>query len=801
MSTLSAKRRATLIGWLAILTCSLILYDALLVSSLHKELWNSATASARVAVGSLKNKVALGVRFGKKLEKYQGLEIIVKKLGRATGIPLAVLGADGKLLHSHGDVLVTAIPINPSEKRHAMKGGDNIRLHEDREGASVLAPVLRRDGGVAGYIAARVIRAPLEEETARLFLRQVKGQGLIALGGLLLLGGLFHIRRKDDEENPRREERFIRIACFCVFLLVMLGNGALALHAISARSAQGLDADAERTGALLTDDLNRLLLVGVSLDRADRADAYLAGIAAAHGGDLVLDIINSEGTRFAGSAPPDVELLPGGHSFALLDRASSLHQAADSGWTLRVSIARSPWMERMIAAALDILTLVIIALIFMVELFLLISRGTEARSSGLTHARCSDLFRPLMFAFILAMDMSVSFIPLRMAELTPSGVFSRDLVLGLPISAEMGMTGISVLIAGAWMKRHGPRPPLLTGIACMTIGYLGSMLAATPWQFIAARAVVGLGYGLSLLAAQAHTVKDGKLADMFAGVYAGSLCGSALGAMLAERLGYPPVFALSACVLACLVPLAWLLLKRDTNNRGARRPQEDSTAETTASVFASCFAPGIAAGFARFRRLLADRRLVAFSLLGVLPSAMLCVGFLNYFLPVYLKGADVAQSNIGRVYMLNCLIVIYSGPPLSALVMKSTRKARMVFWAGLLSALSLLGFILLPPLPASVLGSVLIGLATGLNIPAYSEYLLQLDLAHAIGVDQAMSLLDALQRIGQVLGPICVGGALAVMSVDSAALWAGGGLAAISLLFLVLVAPVEKTRETRENKA
>ena len=192
-------------------------------------------------------------------------------------------------------------------------------------------------------------------------------------------------------------------------------------------------------------------------------------------------------------------------------------------------------MERMIAAALDILTLVIIALIFMVELFLLISRGTEARSSGLTHARCSDLFRPLMFAFILAMDMSVSFIPLRMAELTPSGVFSRDLVLGLPISAEMGMTGISVLIAGAWMKRHGPRPPLLTGIACMAIGYLGSMLAATPWQFIAARAAVGLGYGLSLLAAQAHTVKDGKLADMFAGVYAGSLCGSALGAMLAER--------------------------------------------------------------------------------------------------------------------------------------------------------------------------------------------------------------------------------------------------------------------------
>lgn len=771
--------RAILLIWIVILACSLILYDALLVSSLRKELWINAQASTRVAVNSLHNKIALGVRFGKKLGTYQGLSKLLDDMHGATGIPLAVLDAHGKILHARGEIPpLTAVD-------GFTDGGDGIRLQEDKTGATLLAPVLQRNGSVAGYIGARVLRAPVDRELYSLLLDQVKGQGLIALAGILVLLGLLRviktgkIGRLPCRISPERRERFTRAACFCVFLLVMLADGCLVLHSVGTRHTRALEADAERAGALLSGDLKRLLLVGVSLDRTDRVDAYLESVAAAHGNAIVLDILTPTGERFAGSAAPDIERLPGGRSFPLLDEAATPH---GSSWNLRVSIARGPWMDRLFVAGMDILTLVIIALIFMVELFLLIARGMEARADGLTHARRSGLFRPLMFVFVLAMDMSVSFIPLRVAELVSSDQLTRELLSGLPISAEMGMTGLSVLIAGAWMKRRGPRPPLLTGILCMALGYVGSMLAQTPWQFIAARAGVGLGYGLSLLTAQAHTVKDGKLADMFAGVYAGSLCGSALGAMLAERMGYAPVFLVSACILACLAVAPLALLQRGREE-----------AETAVPAVR----PNFVQSLPQIRRLLGDRRFLSFVLLALVPSAMLCVGFLNYFLPVYLKSAGVAQSNIGRVYMLNCLIVIYSGPPLTALVMKSAHKAHMVFWAGVLSALSLLSFALLPSLPASVLGSVLLGLATGLNIPAYSEYLLQLDIARAVGVDQTMSLFDALQRVGQVLGPLCVGAGLAAMSVDSAALWGGLGFGVISLLFLPLAG--RRTVRTEEQ--
>lgn len=755
-----------LAGWIAILLCSLLLYDALLYSSLRTATREGTQASASVAATALKSRMTMGIRFGKKLETYHDVYRLLTSVGQAADMPLAVLDARGRALNHWG-----RFPLLPDiSDRLPQTNRETILALKD--GELLLAPVTDRDERIVGHIAVWMPSRNLDATLRDIFRQQLIFQGGLALAGILLLPLCLGLRRSGG--MPRN-------LCIAVFLLLMLGNGTLALHTVSRQYTQGLRSDAAHTGAILTEDLNRLLLVGVSLDDASRLSAYLTRAATAHGEELVLDVIAPSGKVFASSHAAPPELLPHGEEFPLLELSSSFSVSGDSpeqGWKLRASLTRAPWLEQLTAHGLDILTLVAISLIFMVEMFLLLSRSLEARLQGTTqtHAHRSALFRPLMFVFVLAMDMTISFIPLRMAELTTSGMLPRDVLLGLPISAEMGMTGLSVLIAGTWIKRRGARPPLVTGIICMALGYLASMLAWNPWLFIAARALVGLGYGLSLLTAQAYTVRDGKLADMFAGVYAGSLCGSALGAMLAERLGYGPVFVISAVILACLVIVPLRLLR-------GREEDHDSREE----------APAAKLTLPQIRRLLADRRFLAFILLALLPSALLCVGFLNYFLPVFLKQADVAQSNIGRIYMLNCLIVIYSGPLFARLVGNSPHKGPLLFWAGILSALSVACFYFLPPLPASVAGSILLGLATGLNIPAQSEFLLELDIARAIGVDQTMSLLDALQRVGQVSGPVCVGAVMAVMSVDDAARWAGIILAVISLLFLLLVRPARHT--------
>lgn len=84
-----------LAGWIAILLCSLLLYDALLYSSLRTATREGTQASASVAATALKSRMAIGIRFGKKLETYHNVDRLLASVGQAADMPLAVLDAQG----------------------------------------------------------------------------------------------------------------------------------------------------------------------------------------------------------------------------------------------------------------------------------------------------------------------------------------------------------------------------------------------------------------------------------------------------------------------------------------------------------------------------------------------------------------------------------------------------------------------------------------------------------------------------------------------------------------------------------
>lgn len=778
-------KRVVATGWFLVLFCTLLVYDALLFSSMNKEIWNNEQASAKIVTDTVSLNLHAGVRYGKKFETYQGMDRLLAQNHAITQKPLAALHKDGSVLLSYGD-----FPENAFFAGKVQEEADGCIIREDKNGRTVIVPVRDREGQLAGYVASYIYAKPIRAELFAVFKKQLISQTAIALAGLVLFVFVLSLwqKRVGKAFTQERFSKAVRFAGIFVFLLVMAGNGAISLYSSHERYTESIRNDAEKTGQLLTGALKRLLLVGMSFENMDNVDSYLAGISSTHNNTVALEILTPLGHSAAASFSGRERFLPDPQVFPLLNTRSAMDgDSAGANWKLRISLLYSAWFEYMRAVSLDLLTMVAVSLIFMVELFLLLMRGMEylqqkkmaavlpAASAGL-HKYKSSLVRPIGFFMLFAMDMTISFIPLRMAELVSADSASRDMLLGLPISAEMGMTGISVLFAGYWIKRQGAKLSFMAGLACISLGYLGSMLAAEPWHFIVARGVVGTGYGLALLTAQAYTVKDSLLADMFAGVYAGSLCGSAMGAMLAERFGYAPVFLLSAFVLLCLIPMPYLLFKGETAQKG---PEEDPAEEENSPKLTR----------SQICSLLGDRHFLGFILLSLIPSAIVCVGFLNYFLPVYLNDAGTSQSDIGRVYMLNCFIVIYSAPFFGKIVAKIPAKTGVVCAAGIVSACSLFVLGLFSPLMASLAGAVLIGLATGLNIPAQSEYLLQLDIARAIGIDQSMSLLDAVQRIGQVLGPICAGAVLLSMSIDNAAWSTGIAITAVSVLFLIVARP------------
>ncbi|MDO5537369.1 MAG: MFS transporter [Desulfovibrionaceae bacterium] len=758
--------------WVLVLACTLFIYDTLLYFTLDRELWSSAQAEARITAQNLARKLSTGVRFGKDLGRYHGLGTIVAQSSASSALPMAVFDKNGDLLRAAG----LFPPELANEHLLQVRTGD-YSIYGNGSGRAVLVPVPGADGHMEGRVGAYVDGAPLAAKLRDLFAWQIVRQAAVSLAALLLLAFLMHrIRARAARSGVVAQPfpRYGRMTGYAVFLAVMLVNGCLALHTVSSYRVGQLHSDMEGTGSLLTETLNRLLMVGISFEHTDRMDAYLTSMTAMHDGALALEVVGPDGRTRVSSVPEGTRLLPWSRDFPLLN--TGRHASAEgTGWLLRISCVQSVWFNRLRLAAMDMLTLVVIAMIFMIELSLLLKRGLNVlhgeRVVGVPgHRRLTmdrtGLVRPLIFGMRYAMGMTLTFIPLRMAELMPAGSTSHDMLMSLPISTEMLATGAIALVAGSWVQRQGVQRAFLTGFAVLGLGYLASMLAADAGQFITARAVTGVGFGIVLLAAQLRTGSDGLLPDMYAGFYAGSVCGSAMGGMLAQQFGYMPVFLVSAVLLFILAPISLLLMRQGGPLRTTPVQPDFS--------------------FGQVRRLLGDRAFWSFILLILVPVAMLNVGLLQYLLPVYLTDSGTVPADIGRIFMLHCLLIIYGGPLIARRAARFPSKNGLVCIVGAVSGLALFAVAMLPPVPGMLSAVLLLGFAASINFAAQGRYVKSFVGMRSIGFLPALCLISVFMRAGHVLGPIAAGLLLPLMSVSHSTFLWGIVIVICSCLFLLV---------------
>ncbi len=424
-------------------------------------------------------------------------------------------------------------------------------------------------------------------------------------------------------------------------------------------------------------------------------------------------------------------------------------------------------------------------------------------------ARQRGLMRGLAFFFLMAMDMSLSFIPLRMEDILQQapGMAGKDLdvLLGLPVSFEMGGASLSILLAGFWIMRKNSVQPMLVGLLLTAAGYLASSLAVNMAGFVAARALCGLGYGFALMALQNVVIdfsggreQGSHLASLFAGVYAGSLCGSAAGAMLADRFGYSSVFLASSAMLGVLVVfcLAWARRNWNASRTVANAPCEPCIeGEPCAPCAEDAGGAGGPGGSQKLswqgmQDFFTDRKVLSALMFSLFPGALITVGMVNFFLPVFLNRSGVSQSDIGRVFTLYCLIFICFSPVLGRWVEGLRRKAVAVALSGLLGAVCLLSFALpssvISPFTASLCAAVFMGLFLAVGLPAQNSFILNTKAAKTLGSEQAMSIYNSVERLGQVLGPLLFGAGLLMFPAATFSLISGVAFLVITLVFLVL---------------
>ena len=268
------------------------------------------------------------------------------------------------------------------------------------------------------------------------------------------------------------------------------------------------------------------------------------------------------------------------------------------------------------------------------------------------------MMRPAVFLLLFGVDISISFIPLHMQKLyIPFLGLSKDTIIGLPISVEFMFVGVAILISGIWLDRRGWHEPFIGGLLLASFGFAYSSVAPNALHFIISRAIVGLGYGLALMASQGFVItytdnrtKAQGLAHLFAGIYAGSICGGASGAMMAETVGYSGAFLFGSGILLIIIGYAFLFMRK-AMKKPVSRP-----------VSASVNTPRPVKTVSNVFQFLTNRIVLSLIFLSSLPAAIAAVGFLNYFMPVYLNRLGVSQSTIGQVLMIYGICLIYIGP-------------------------------------------------------------------------------------------------------------------------------------------
>jgi predicted MFS family arabinose efflux permease len=370
--------------------------------------------------------------------------------------------------------------------------------------------------------------------------------------------------------------------------------------------------------------------------------------------------------------------------------------------------------------------------------------------------------RTAAFLYAFAMALSMSFLPIFADSLfTGFGGLSREIVIGLPISAEMLFVALSLVLGGYWLDRRGWLWPFLAGVLITGVGMVCCGLARSTMDLILCRALVGFGYGLALMSTQTVIIslteerkRSAAVAGLEAGYFSGFISSTAVGGMLAEKIGFRGVFFAGAVLILMSVFFVIVFLRK-TGYAGKAAPRENGNNTLPEA------GPGVF-------KLFSSPIFMGSLLLSAIPSSLCLVGFLYFASPLFLTDMGVGQGNIARLMMPYGLCMVYVAPMLSRWVDRAADKRMPVVAGGLLGSLALLSVYYLNSIPMYVIILVLFSLSGGMSYGARVSSVSATETVQAVGVGKSLGIFNSLERIGNTIGPIVVGGMISAVGLTSA---------------------------------
>lgn len=797
-------------------------FNAMLSLNSLERLYVESMASQYSAIGKdLQRNLEKSLKFGKSLEKFIGIENVLadakqhilhsmsEEFGAESfftsisgDISVSIALPDGKILYSTNQELVNSVLPEEARPNYTTIDGNAGAYFEYQ--ATYIVPLPIRDGKKT-WVGSGIIT--FSENQIKSLLTSVQQKSIrriaeILAASVLLLLILFKLFTTHALEHGTFPKQKISL-----IMLFVIGTAQLVFSAVNTNDFRIYYLDINRAKirtmtTLLKEDIEFYFTKGIKINKLMKMEASLGEIIASlpeldqivilDQQDTPLYMANKErAANMQTLSGPDAEQLRQKFSLEIDPeysiRLELMNQNNVEGFIsantskegyIFTNLSREVIMAKLFDIALDSATILVISFIFFLELLILIIQFIERQFSGMEHVKSLhyDTIRPTAFLFYFGLNVSVSFLPLYMERLyQPMFGLSKNMVMSLPISLTMLTAGIAIFVGGTWIDRHGWHRALFTGLFLASIGFLYSWWAPNALHFIIARGIVGLGYGLTFMAAQGfvlastnESTKAQGLTHLDAGCYAGYICGSSAGGMLAQQIGYNPVFFIGTLIMFCTSMYALFSLRS-----AIRKPER---------LEGGHVAPPVSIG--QYVRFLMNRNIFSLSLLIIFPTAFLTVGFLYYLIPVYLSRTGISSSNIGRLLMCHGLFFIFVAPFISKYIDQSENKKQYIVISGLLGSLAFLVFYVIGEFWASLASVCLLGFAGSFG--AANAYALRLPITQKLGGGKALSMLSTVDRIGQVLGPMGFGWMMVNMPIHQGITYLGVIAFVVSMLFLLI---------------
>jgi predicted MFS family arabinose efflux permease len=346
---------------------------------------------------------------------------------------------------------------------------------------------------------------------------------------------------------------------------------------------------------------------------------------------------------------------------------------------------------------------------------------------------------------------------------------SEGIAMAVPISAEMLGTALFAVIAGHLVELQGWKRPFIYGTIFMSAGAFIAYYMNNPYMFILARFLVGAAYGLALVTLQCYPMispnietRNSGLASQNSGLNAGYCCGVAIGGLSADYLGYSTVYIFSVIIALCAIPYArYLMSSSHTSSTGVQ--EKVGTLDVV--------------------KFFTNRNVFLFFTAAFIPVSI-CGMFLTYMFPVFAQEKGISAGDIGRVFMLNSLVIIYIGPALVNFLTKrkSIRGKYTMALYMLVTLTGLLVFGIKPTVITAIIIILFVGLGDSFGLPMSNDYLISLKAAARIGYDKSVGYLNFVGNIGQMIGPVLMG-YLFTMGYQKGTYYILAGMAAAMLIF------------------